>query len=335
MSAASLHLLPPQLVEALVARSPGKFSGHSEDWAQWRRRWLPYIREVEESLPQMTEAQRIALLRNNVDAATSMVLDAEVEANPEITYDVIWARLDLELGGEDREQLRRKFRALRLQTRGKLAEREWREYYATLRGLAIQLGDIPEVELGRQMVEALGHGWQRRIAQEEDKRRDHAAVVLEGLPEDISSEEVVEMVTVETGVRPRGVQVRDKKVRVTPEDETHREAIKVVFDRQKFAGGQLVRVAPDLVELTAAEINRLMVRWLRVDQRVSGMGGEAAATRKPIATRWQREIGASGDERGRRRGRRDGGEGERQGQSLGPRAKAPHASQADQDRGHQ
>ena len=289
-----LQILPPAIMDAITARQPPKFSGHAEDWPQWRRRWLPYLREVESLVPTISDSQRIALLRNLVDEATAMWLDHQVEkAAPVVDFEALWAQVDLDFGADDREALRRKLRQLRLVTRGKLTEKAWREYYNNLRLLADQIGDVTEEELGRQMQEDINAPWKKKLAIEEDKLVDHESVVLEGLPEDVKEEEVTEMVEAETGTRPRVVRRVGRKFRVVPAHEQHRAAIKVAYDRQRLAGGQMVRVAPDTVKLSASKINELMVRWLRVDSRVSGAEREPQQYQpQDRRVRYQREVDA-------------------------------------------
>ena len=57
-------LLPSTVASALVGKEPAKFSGNSEAWSQWRRRWLAFVREVEEVYPTISSRQRLTLLRS-------------------------------------------------------------------------------------------------------------------------------------------------------------------------------------------------------------------------------------------------------------------------------
>ena len=49
--------LPMGITQALVGKEPGKFSGTSDGWPTWRRRWLGYLKEVEEIYPNITNRQ--------------------------------------------------------------------------------------------------------------------------------------------------------------------------------------------------------------------------------------------------------------------------------------
>jgi hypothetical protein len=287
----SLHMLPTPLVDSIMSRHPGKYSGHVEDWPEWRRRWLPFLREVEAAWPGMGDGQRLALLRGALDEASAMVVDSRVEAQPEESYDNIFAALDLDFGGEDKAALRRKMTSLRLPPSGKLTEKAWREYWAKLSQLATQVGATEE-EVGRLTVEALPTQYQRRLATEEDKRMDVMAVHLEGLPGDVTVEEVATMVEAETGRRPKAVRKVGKKMRVVAEDDTHRTAVKAVYDRHRLEGGELISVTPDSYELSGKEVNDFLVRWLRVETRLSAGKEREMVTEKRPASKWQREIGA-------------------------------------------
>ncbi len=69
------------------------------------------------------------------------------------------------------------------------------------------------------------------------------------------------MLEEETGRKPTGVDIGDKKVRVRCQDEKQRYAIKQKNDRQRLQGGASITVSPAIVELTAREINSCVVRW--------------------------------------------------------------------------
>ena len=70
------------------------------------------------------------------------------------------------------------------------------------------------------------------------------------------------MILAETGIKPLSVKQVGKRTKVTPASEEHRNQIKMMYDRQKLQGGQVIKVSPDSAELTAHEINEFMTRWL-------------------------------------------------------------------------
>jgi len=144
--------------------------GTSDGWPMWRRRWLTYIKEIEEIHTGITNRQRLALLRHWLDPATADILDNELQVDPELSYDMYWARLDLSFGAEDKEGLRRQLKSVRLATQGKVQEKEWREYAARVICLARQLGDVSDIEVGRLMLDKLpAHPWRRKLAEEAEK----------------------------------------------------------------------------------------------------------------------------------------------------------------------
>ena len=296
----SMQMLPPQLLDSVVGRHQGRYTGNAEDWPQWRRRWIPYLREVEGLWPGISDHQRLALLRSALDEAGQLMLEQAMEAAPDQTYEAYWANVDLESGAEDKEVLRRKLARLRVSHSGRLSEKACREFYAQASTLAMQIGDISDRELGCILTQAIpAHPFRRQLAQEEDRRKENGALLLDGLPEDFLPAEVEAMVFEETGARPISVKRMDRVVKVTPAGEDHRNAIKITYDRQRLAGGNLVKVSPDFAELGGRAVNDLMVRWLRVEQRVSAAPDtepprERERDRRP-PPRWQREVDATSD----------------------------------------
>ena len=63
--------LPATVATALVGKEPGRFGGTSEAWPQWRRKWMSYVREVEELFPRLSNRQHLTLLRHWLDQATA------------------------------------------------------------------------------------------------------------------------------------------------------------------------------------------------------------------------------------------------------------------------
>jgi hypothetical protein len=284
-------------MESAMGRHPGRYSGNAEDWPQWRRKWLPFLREIEGLWPTITDSQRLALLRSALDDAGAMHIDQEIEENPDLGYDAYWAKLDLEFGAEDKEVLRRKLQNIKAAHHGKLSEKTWRDLYAQMSTLALQVGDITDTELGRMLINAIPtYPWKRKIAQEEDKKTERGTIVLEGLPSDVSPTEVEAMITMETGSKPHSVRRIGNRVKVNPVSEEHRNQIKMLYDRQRLQGGQVIKVSPDTSELGAKEINDLMIRWLRMEQRIGGTTErEPSQPRQKQRPRWHRDIEVDSD----------------------------------------
>jgi hypothetical protein len=286
---AALHFLPAPLVDSVIGLHPGRFSGHPEDWPQWRRRWLLFLRELEQAWPSITSAQRLAMFRAALDEATVLMLDEEIETKGEVEYAVLFAEVDLANGGEDKEVLRRRMRKLKLVTNGKLTEKSWREYYAQMASMARQVG-MEEEELGKLLVEAMPlHPWRRKVAQEEDKRVDHRSIVLEGLPMDTTVEEVKEMIKQETTVAPASVWKAGRRFVVVPVGDEHRTLVKAVYDRQRLEGGSIVTVTADSCDLPAKDIHNLMVRWLRMEAKMAPEKEKEIPEKRPVP-RWQRDV---------------------------------------------
>ena len=296
--------LPLGVAQALVGKEPGRFSGTSDAWPTWRRKWLSYLKEVEEVHTGITNRQRLTMLRHWLDPSGAELLDHELQTAPDTEYESYWARIDLSYGAEDKESLRRQLKSQRLQTRGKVTERDWRDYATKVILLARQLGDIGDLEVGRLLSEGLpSHPWRRKLAEEAEKRSHHGTLVIDGLPSDVSEAEVVEMIRVETTRQPLRVSRSGARVKVTAVDDAHKEAIKIAFDRQQLACGANLAVAPEAGELTGDEVNALMLRWLRIDARVNS-GGDRRDTNTesamrqaydPSRRRFQREVQVQDD----------------------------------------
>ena len=210
-------------------------------------------------------------------------------------YEAYWAKLDLEFGAEDREALRRKLHRVRLTHAGRVSEKTWRDLFAQMSTLAKQLGDISEAELWRLLVNAIpSHPWRRKLAQEEDRKTEKGTIVLDWLPGDVSVTEVSEMMEAETGTNPAAVRRCNDRIKVTPQGDEHRNTIKMLYDRNRLQGGQVVKVSPDTSELRAKEINELMIRWLRMEQRIASAPDRETSAyerqdRRP-QPRWHREV---------------------------------------------
>ena len=67
-----------------------------------------------------------------LDEISALILQEELERDPSLTYDQYWAKMDLSFGASGKDQLRRQLRSVRLQTKGKLAERDWSEVYSKI-----------------------------------------------------------------------------------------------------------------------------------------------------------------------------------------------------------
>jgi len=112
--------------------------------------------------------------------------------------------------------------------------------------------------------------WQKKLIEEDDKKRQGLALIIKGLPQAATSEDVSAMVEEKTTRSPLHVdRVAPGKVRIKCQDEEHREAVKKAYKMQRLQGGTTLTVSRDVVELTPKEIDKFMTRWLRLDQRIS------------------------------------------------------------------
>lgn len=302
-AASAAAFLPAAVAQAMTGKEPGRFSGVAAEWALWRRRWMLYLEEVQQVLPAMTGRQKLTVLRHWLDSASAEYLDSELQADPELQYDAYWARLDLSFGAEDKEGIRRQLKQLKLQTRGRVTEQEWRAFAARLTLLARQLNDISDIEVGRLMQDALPtHPWRRKLAEEAEKKSHAGVLVMEGVPTGTTAAEIEQLIQLEAGVKPQRVVQDGQKFRLYTTSPTDREIIKMTFDRQQLHQGSLITINPDAVELSGTEVQALMLRWLRIDSRITASSvnspgrdtDTSSAGRFP--RRFHREVTAEDDD---------------------------------------
>ena len=275
-------------------RKPRQFTGEAVTWGEWRKEWMRYLKDMEDAIPGLTDQRKVKLLEEFVDEATAIRLREEVDSKVAVDYETVWHELDLSFGAANREVLRQQLRSTRLQHRGKLTEAQWRAFYIRVTSLAAQVPDVTESEVVRIIMEQLPRQpWRRKIWEETEKKKVAFGLLVEGLPQDTTEEDVQELVESETGKRATLVEKTPKGFRLRPRDEVHMKEIKKAFDRQGLSGGELLQVGPEEVDPTPAQIDRSMVGWLRLEQKVEGTG-EAQAPEKPRV--FQRELRVAGDE---------------------------------------
>ena len=215
----TMTFLPPQLQQLLASGQPPPFSGRSEDWMPWRRKWLRYHAEMSETY-QLSEAMQIALLKSNVDRATSQRIESDVAVNPTVTYQEVFTKTDMEFGGANRDILRRQLAKLAISHRGRMRETDWRAAYTEAVDLKRQLGDVTDIELGRTLLKIIPAGpWSRNLMREALKLEKSGRLLLEGAPVSMTAAHVMELIRVETNRRPTDVAAEGKQWLITQVDQ--------------------------------------------------------------------------------------------------------------------
>ena len=264
-----VNILPVQLSSALLGVMPAKFSGEPEDWPEWKRRWLHFLENVEEAMPTVTGMQILTLFKGVLDEASLDKLEAEQIADPDVGYDEFFALVDLEFGGDNVANLRSKWYGLRLKHQGSVRISDWRRFSALFFKLMAMVGDATEEEAERLLLRALPVEWRRKVEVEVDKRNNDGLLILEGLPSHLTKAQVQAFVTVETGVAPKTVESGfGGRWRIKGADDHHRSAI-MQLSRQRLEGGSRLVVKQVEDRLKVRDIDQLMRRWLKVDERVS------------------------------------------------------------------
>ena len=115
-----LTIIPPQILSLVLGKGPGPFSGQRAEWAEWKRKFLRFVGEMQETMPTITERQLLSVLRHSLDQGSQAILETALLSNPGLEFSAFWARLELEMGSDDVEEMRSKWHALRLRHQGSL-----------------------------------------------------------------------------------------------------------------------------------------------------------------------------------------------------------------------
>ena len=261
--------MPMQLSAALLGAVPQKFTGDQHDWPEWRRRWLSFVDNLLEAMPNVTDTQILTIFKGVIDDASVEKLEGELFRDADMSYEEFFATMDLEFGGEDHTNLRSKWYNLRVRHSGTLKLKDWRSFSAPFFKLMAMVEDATEEEAERLMLKALPVEWRRKVEMEVSKRNRDGHMVIDGLPPHMDVAMVHQFITAETGHQPKRVTLLSPgKWKIQGADEEHRREI-MKLDRQRLDTG--TRIAVKLVEdrLTVKDIDVQMRRWLQVDDRVS------------------------------------------------------------------
>jgi hypothetical protein len=264
-----MSVLPVQLSAALLGAMPAKFSGEPEDWPEWKRRWLAFLENVEEAMPNISDPQMLTIFRGLLDDASVHKLEAEQLLDVDISYDEFLAMLDLEFGGDNVANLRSKWYSLRLKHAGSLRLSDWRSFNNLFQKLMAMVGDATEEEAERLLLKALPVEWRKKIEVEVEKRNREGLLVIEGLPASLDEKHVMAFLATETGKAPKAAErVASGKWRIRAFDEGQRTAV-MQLNRQRLDNGARLVVRQLEERLKVHDVDQLMHRWLRVDERVS------------------------------------------------------------------
>lgn len=264
----TMTFLPPQLQQLLASGQPPPFSGRSEDWMPWRRKWLRYHAEMSDTY-QLSEAMQIALLKSNVDRATAQRIESDVAVNPTVTYQEVFTRTDMEFGGANRDILRRQLAKLAISHRGRMCETDWRAVYTEAVDLQRQLGDVSDVELGRTLLKIIPTGpWRRNLMREALKLEKSGRLLLEGAPSHMTAAHVSELIREETGRQPADIAAEGKQWLVSPVDEAHEQQIRQALDTQIIGTGNRLQVMTHVPELLPKDINKVIMETIKLDNKI-------------------------------------------------------------------
>ena len=135
--------------------------------------------------------------------------------------------------------------------------------------LRVMVGDATEEEAERLLLKALPVEWRKKVEIEVDKRNREGTLIVEGLPTTLDDKQVVAFITVETGRPPKSIEaIAPGKWKIRSVDDLQRTSV-MQLNRQRLDNGSRVTVRQVEERLKVKDVDALMWRWLRVDERVS------------------------------------------------------------------
>ena len=183
----------PILGQILGAMVRPHFSGRVEDWQQFAKDWLEYVKVLTSMVPPGQEMPDILLLqalKGCLDEITRQELQKLMEENPELTYTLFWAQLQAEFGGDVNHQHRAAWKKVQLDSKTPLTFQSWRKFWMEFDLKKQRVEDRTEGEEYELIFKQLPEKWRVEVAKEEGRRRKRQFWVrisnLHGLtPEDV------------------------------------------------------------------------------------------------------------------------------------------------------
>lgn len=286
-----LTIIPPQILSLVLGKGPAQFSGQRADWPEWKRKFLRFMGEIQETTPTISNRQLLTVLRNYLDEGSIANLETTLLSNPDLEFSAFWAKLEIEMGGDDREEARAKWHNLKLRHQGSVRLADWRNFIGEFLRLKI-LVDGSEDEAKSLLMRILPIEFRKKVLQEEDKR-GHNELQLLGLGGCLL-EQVQELIKNECGVDLKGIWKRGEKVVLRVKSTEEKERIFQMLDRERLSGGGLISVQKELNAISVEEIDEIMRRWLTVEERAKIRDGVSPPNPNP--PRWQREVQTKQDE---------------------------------------
>ena len=116
------------------------------------------------------------MLNHSLDPGSTTILETAKLSDPNIDFSTFWARLEMEMGSEDPEEIRGKWHALRLKHQGTLRLNDWRTFVGEFFRLKV-LVEGNEEEAKAILMRVLPVEFRRKVLQEEDKKAQGRLVV--------------------------------------------------------------------------------------------------------------------------------------------------------------
>ena len=288
----SISVIPQQILSLVLGKGPGPFSGQRGDWPEWKRKFLRFLEEIQQVMPTISDRQLFSVARQFLDPGSNSILEATLISNQNLEFSAFWARLEIEMGSDDPEELRVKWYTLKPRHQGTLRLADWRIFMGEFLRLKTLI-DGNEEEAKAILMRALPIEFRKKILQEEDKKtQDRLALTGVGM---LNNNEIVELILSETGINPHIVSRRGDKVIISLPGISAKEKVFQMLDRENLVGGGMISVKQESTALLSTEIDALMRRWLTVDDRARLRDGASSSSQSSPSPnqKWQREVKAT------------------------------------------
>ena len=148
-----------------------KFSGREYEWRDFAQEWRTWEALQRHVTPQIADGLLLQLLRESLDEASQLILQAERASNPELTFEGFWKKLERRFMGDVDLYNRRKWEACTLKGVGRLTPMVWRKFEAEFLLAKANIGGISDREAEVKLEDELSTPMRGELQREENRRK--------------------------------------------------------------------------------------------------------------------------------------------------------------------
>ena len=241
----------PMVAEAIRASRVDKFTGRSEDFEEFERRWNWHLRLMSEASPgPLGDTVVLGTLRSYLDEASALMLESQLFKDPGLTYYKFWSDLKDKHMRDARTAHRQAWKAVRLQVSGsKLTLYDWNKFQEAYKAKRDKVEDWTDSEDMQYVFSQLPPELQTLVLRETNKKRLNKHWVRVVVPRGLATHSVMEEVA----------------------KELERPLTDAIMDKRNF----IVQCKNDtevrfLLEIDRSEIDGQTVRMQKADYAMSG-----------------------------------------------------------------